>query len=366
MRASSGSITKVAHNTWRVRVSLGYNPKTGKRIQKTKQIRGSRRDAELLKSQMLITEEPNKEPKKEPINLSELVEKYLNHIQDSIRKPTFQEYERLASKITNSTISVLKAEELYQYETEVRAWLNTFPAGRGRLSQYKILRQVLNYGKRQHLLTVSVCDFIPEPKVERGRIETINLEELPQYLEAVKDTEIEAGILLMAYMGLRRSEALARKWSDIQFFDSPQEGAGGVIRIDSSLRELKGGGIVFEPPKTKKSERTNYIPQACSDRLKQIKKSQRGKWVCEHNNLIMRPDFFSCTWRKTLKEHGLKHIQLKNLRHSCGTILIRELGASVADVAELLGHSTTATTETFYLQQSDTSKKRVAKMWQNL
>lgn len=78
----------------------------------------------------------------------------------------------------------------------------------------------------------------------------------------------------------------------------------------------------------------------------------------------MRPDHFSRVWRKITASAGLKHVQVKNLRHTCGTILIRELGASVADVAELLGHSTTSTTEKFYLQQSDASKKRVSKMWQ--
>lgn len=63
---------------------------------------------------------------------------------------------------------------------------------------------------------------------------------------------------------------------------------------------------------------------------------------------------------KVLKEKDLPKILVKNLRHSCGTMLIREAEASITDVQQLLGHTSYHTTETFYIQKSDKASRRVA------
>ena len=360
MRASAGSITRVGENTWRIRVSCGYDPNTGKRKQKSKQIRGSRRDAERIKAEMMMSDEELNANKAENMSVADLTHKYLESKREQVRIATYDEYERIALKLINSKLGDISAEELHLHEKEVREWLRSFRGGRVRLAQYKILRQIMNYGKKQHYITVNVCDFINPPEVKKRDIEVIPMEEVDNYLDAVRDTPIEAGVLIMLYMGLRRSEALARKWSDCEWFDEAIDGSVATLKINSSIRELKGGGVVFDKPKTKKSNRVAYVPEICGKRLKAL---QCGEWVCELNGEVMRPDFFSKYWRKCLKKSSLKHIQVKNLRHSCGTMLIRELGASVADVSELLGHSTTRTTEEYYLQQSDTSKRRVASLW---
>ena len=44
-RSESGSITKMGPNKWRVRVSGGNDPVTGKRIRLTKVVHGSKKDA---------------------------------------------------------------------------------------------------------------------------------------------------------------------------------------------------------------------------------------------------------------------------------------------------------------------------------
>ena len=235
----------------------------------------------------------------------------------------------------------------------MREWLDSFDRGFAKKSYYKALRQVLNYAKRRNLLTISPLDNIEEPKVDRKPIKTITTSQLPLYLQAVRDTDIEAGVLVMLYMGLRRSEALARKWSDINFEEQ-------TLAIYSSVRELKGGGVEFGRTKTEKSTRIDYIPKPCLERLSQIK---RGVWLCEYENNLMLPNLFSKKWRRYIKQADLPPILIKDLRHSCGTMLIREMGADVSDVAELLGHSSTRTTEQFYLQQSKTSKKRVQNLW---
>lgn len=355
MRASAGSITKKSDNCWLVQISVGYDPKTGKRRRVSKTIRGSKRDAERARALMLVDGDVLLASK---FTLADVVDDYLLAKDGVIRQATLDEYKRLGNIVKNAPFALLSIARLERKESDIRAWLDTFSAPWSKKSAYKFLRQVFNFAKKQHLITNNVMDYIEEPKVKRNEIKTIPYQELPLYLEAVKETDIEAGVLLMVYMGLRRGETIARKWSDIDLSEP------ATVRITSAVRELRGGGMVFDKPKTEKSERMDYIPRPCAERLKAIReKCKKDVWVCQFEDDVMRPDMFSKKWRACVKRAGLEPVQVKNLRHTCGTILVKELGVSIPDVAELLGHSTTRTTEQFYLQNSDVSKRRVADAW---
>ena len=354
MRSSAGSIINLGDGRWRIIVSNGYSPVTGKRQRLTKVVRGTKRTAEFERSKMLL--QAGSGAVAEGVSVSELVTLYLEHVQTKVKLPTYTEYERLCSYIQTSQFSKLQAKDLYKHENRVREWLAGFDAVNTRVAEYKQLRQVMNWAKRKHIIEINVCDFIDVPKTERKEIATVTLEDLPRYLQAVRDTEIEAGVLLMLYCGLRRSEAVARRWEDVEFMEDIAR-----ITVNTSIRELKGGGVDIGECKTEKSRRIVIAPPDCANRLKEIK---QGVWICEFNCDVMRPNYFGKRWREIVKSCDLPYIPIKNLRHSCGTMLIRELGASVADVAELLGHTTMKTTEAYYLQASEVSKLRVAEMWQ--
>ena len=348
MRSSLGSIQKIESGYYKVTATVGIDQKTGKQKRRSKRVRGSKREAEIVLNQLIATGDVTNEN----ITLAEVACEYLESKKDTIRKPTWQEYERLCKIVYESNLASVQIKKL-ENGRGIEAWIKSFENDWGKRSAYKILRQIFNYAKSRHYIKESPLDYIKEPKTKRHKIEVVTSANMPLYLEAVKNTDIEAGVLVMLYMGLRRSEALARKWQDIDF-------ENGTISIYSTLRELKGGGLEIGETKTEKSKRIDYIPTRCLERLKVI---QKGKWLCEYNGDVMKPDYFGRRWRSYIKRAGLPQIQIKNLRHSCGTMLIREMGASVSDVAELLGHTTTLTTEKYYLQQSDESKKRVAKLW---
>jgi integrase len=53
---------------------------------------------------------------------------------------------------------------------------------------------------------------------------------------------------LLIFTGLRRSEALALRWQDVDLLLMQ-------LSVNRSLHHSKGGGIVFRQPKTEKSQR---------------------------------------------------------------------------------------------------------------
>ena len=115
MRSSAGSITKVDKNRWRIRVTLGYNPKTGKQKRIPKTIRGSKRDAERVKAQLLTTEDFGTE-----YTLGSYVEIYLDAKRESVRADTLSGYEKDAQKILKSDIAFLKLKDVEKNEKKIR------------------------------------------------------------------------------------------------------------------------------------------------------------------------------------------------------------------------------------------------------
>lgn len=350
MRSSAGSIKRLDNGRYKITVTIGYNPKTGKQKRISKTIRGSKREAERVKAEMLLSDDFGTD-----YTLGAYTEIYLDAKQESVRAVTFNGYEKDAQKILNSDIALIKLKDIEKCEKKIRKWLNAEKTIGGKRNAYKILRQVLQHAKRNHLITVCVTDFIDPPKTEVKEKQTITTETLASYLKAVKGSYIEAGVLLMLGCGLRRSEALGLKWSDIEW--NKGEGYFGRFEVKRGCYTKAGGGVYFDEPKTVKSRREILMPVWVGERMYEIK---RNGYICEYEGEIIQPQSFSQKWIKTLKANNLPIIQVKNLRHSCGTMLIREADASITDVQQLLGHTSYHTTETFYIQKSDKSSRRVA------
>ena len=58
------------------------------------------------------------------------------------------------------------------------------------------------------------------------------------------------------------------------------------------------------------------------------------------------------------KRHGLRHLKLHGLRHTCGSLLVA-MGTDPETVREILGHDSVKTTD-IYLHPYDKAKKKAA------
>ena len=154
-------------------------------------------------------------------------------------------------------------------------------------------------------------------------------------------------------LGLRRGEALALAWEDIDL-------EAGTLRVRYTLLNLPGGGWSLEEPKSRSSRRTLGLPQFAVQALKNHRKRPTKELMAkgphwqetgfvftseigtplDGNNIYKR-------YKLLLKENGLPNIRFHDLRHTAGTLLcIQSAHPRVA--METLGHSQIGITMNLY------------------
>jgi integrase len=179
-------------------------------------------------------------------------------------------------------------------------------------------------------------------------------------LEAARGTRWEPLIATLALLGLRRGEALALRWSDIDL-DRAE------VRIAHSLSRLPMGGrsqLVIGPTKTASSRRLIAIPPVLVNLLRSWRMAQTeerlrfgshwgGDWREEHlvfttpMGTPVDPDNLRHALERLGRQAGIGHVHPHQLRHSVASVLIAQ-GHSAPEVARMLGHSNPSVTMTFY------------------
>jgi hypothetical protein len=80
---------------------------------------------------------------------------------------------------------------------------------------------------------------------------------------------------------------------------------------------------------------------------KQYDTAWDGYVFTDEKGTILSPDYLTQTFGDLLKKHGLKHIRLHDLRHSCASLLLAN-GVNLKMIQEWLGHADFSTTANVY------------------
>jgi len=188
-------------------------------------------------------------------------------------------------------------------------------------------------------------------------------------LSAFRISQMYPIVFLDAFTGMRLSEILGLKWSDISFTTKQ-------IMVLRTSHYTKEHGQHFGSTKEKKVKQV-----AVSDKvlkfLKEHKKRQNKEKILlggkyEDNDLVFarrdgqpfRNDTVSKEFIKFAKEHGF-NITFHGIRHTHATLLLMS-GVPSAVVAQRLGHQKTSTTEDLYAHAIPSMQVRAAHIFDNI
>lgn len=293
-----------------------------------------------------------KEQSNNNMTFKDLILDYKNHQKDKVKITTFRQYKAFFDK--------LKSLENINIDNFNIATYNKWKENISKLkittiskdSTYKSFRALLNYAVKYHNFiylthTLNKMTGFKNPNELKKEMKFWNYEEFKFFIEQEKELKYKCFFEILYYCGLRKGEANALNWNDIDF-----KKATVTINKNVTLK-IKGHKYIVLPPKTKSSYRTLPLPKHLLNNLKSLK-NEYEKYSNYNNN------WFVCgginpladsTVNKRKKQHiesaSLPYIRLHDFRHSCASLLINN-NASIMLVSKYLGHSNITTTLNTY------------------
>ncbi len=200
-----------------------------------------------------------------------------------------------------------------------------------------------------HVFTIAVKEWgwiedspmrkVSKPKEPRGRVRFLSDDERKELLVACKNSKSEylyPIVVLALSTGMRQGEILNIKWAD--------------INIDKQY-------IILHETKNGERRRVPLTSHALAEIIK-LSKVRRidTQFLFPHKSLKDRNFDVERAWNETIKETEIKDFRFHDLRHSAASYLAMN-GASLAEIAEVLGHKTLQMVKRYaHLSEAHTSK----------
>ena len=357
----SGSIRKRADGRWEGRYTVGFDPATGKQIQRS--VYGKTQKA-VRQQISRITNEIDEKTYVAPcaMTLNEWLDIWLEDYTIGLKDSTAFNYERSMDLYVRPVLGTVRLDHLdgrmiqHLYNS-----LRKERDGKKPLSAKTIkdvhgkLHCILQQAVRLSYIRTNPSDNCVPPRVFKKEIKPLTDEQMNKLLAAIQDSRYRIMIIVFMFTGLRESELLGLMWDCVDF-------DRGSILIDKQLNksQRKNGQYSFNPTKNGKSRLIVPAPYVM-DLLREQKALQRkwaeeagSAWNNEYNlvftNELGRYTSFRALYdcfKKIVRALGMPGVRIHDLRHTYAVNSLRA-GDDIKTVQENLGHATAAFTLDFY------------------
>jgi integrase len=337
-----GHLTRRGERSWRLKYDLAAN---GKRETRYVTLQGTRKQAQAQAAKILadVATGQHVDPSTETVGA--FIERWLRDWAEiNVGNATYTRYAGLlrgnvAPVVGTIPIQKLQAAHLQQvYATMARAGLSD----RTRLHAHRVVSTMLKHATKWGVAARNVATIADAPKVKAREVEILTSAQVQQVLEALRGKPLYLIALLLLATGLRRGEALALRWRDIDLM-------AGTAQVVRAFEQTKRGGLVVKEPKSKHGRRTVTLPVSTVTELCTHKKAQqelrlflgiggKAELVFDHpDGSPLSPDIVTHQWAAAMKAANLK-ATLHSLRHSHASTLLAS-GLDVLTIARRLGHA---------------------------
>ncbi len=386
-------------SVFQVRYPAQYsvNPETGKRrISKFEYVTlaaANRKDAEQELDAINVKVRSNQHVQRDRITLDAWFREHFLALYARGTAKTLETYENLFSWYVVPTLGTRQLQDLTA--TDIRElFLKLSKTGRRKASTkgnglsvatlrsiHRILHMTLEAAIEPRLIPHNPVPTFGKLKLasnttgqleaaqESVRRKALDVETAGTLLEALSKAKSDLFLLtaLLLETGLRRSEGLALRWSDIDV-------GSCQLRVERSLECTQGQIVGFKAPKTAAGRRTVGIGETLAKLLSDELERQKTVWyllqtgqeeipegvsvLLPEQSLVFpankerpaepwHPDYISRKFRRRVETLGFKGVSLHALRHTSVSVLIKD-GVPATDVQKRVGHSTPQVTMSIY------------------
>jgi len=367
-----GSVRQKGEGRWQVRVSLGRDPVSGRYRTIAREVRGRKRDAELVAAKLVAEVERGayRDQEVSRHSVADLLEDWLAHIEAQGRAAsTLTRYRSVISvnivpRLGDVQITKLGPAQIDSYYSQLRK------AGLGTLSirkNHTILSAAFNQAVRWGWVERNPVDRASPPSARPREIRPPTLDQLRQLVQACLDDREDLGSLIYvaAATGARRGELCGLRWGDLDL-------DAASMTINRSISDA-GPIVAVKGTKTHQARRLALDPSTVAVLVEQRRRAE-GRADAAGARLSVdayvwsqavdaaipyRPDRVTGAFRTLRDRLGMHEVTFHGLRHFAATTLASQ-GVGVRTIAGRLGHANPAVTLRTYAHFLDTADREAA------
>lgn len=340
-------ITKVGKDRYQFVVSIGSGANR-RRPSKTITFKGGKKELQRLYEEF-EEECKNTEPTTD-ITVKELVDDYIAYCKALGRKPTtIRGYEIAVGRLQTPVERTLaKNCTTYQLEKFVAEMSSNGLSAKSIRNTIAVLSAAYRHAIKIGQLKDNPCENLTIPKGKPREIRILHMDEIQDFLYAIADRPLDekCAYELALFLGLRRSEILGLKESDVDI-------VSGMVSIHNTRHRVDKEDYDSDT-KTVRSERTLALPDILLVDIARLLEVHR-QFPYEKTDYLIQDGVGNPLGGQALssrlvrleKEKGLPHVTLQGLRHTYASLLHAK-GVDMAQISAELGHSNLTTTSNIY------------------
>lgn len=232
------------------------------------------------------------------------------------------------------------------------------------MRRFAVIRMVLQIAKRDGRITSNPAakrdSWISLPKPQRSSFTILSIEEANKLLNVVQDKDLwlNLAVHLALVYGLRRSEVLGLRMTDIDYVHRRMTCQNTVTQ-----QTINNKNVIVSKPCTKNRtlkvlgltdetlQKFDALINANSSYKQEFGDAYNPEWdgyIFRHpDGNIIAPNYLTRKFSEFLQRNGLKKMRFHDLRHSCATLLYSQ-GVAPKTIQQVLGHSQLSTTTEIY------------------
>lgn len=353
---------KIGKELFQFQIYCGTDPLTGKKIRTRRRGFSSALEANIeLKRLELSLSEGNKIHREEAKRFSEIYDLWFENYKKKVKESTWVET-RTVFKVHILPIfgdMYIDKIDVTICQKYVNLWSDESPKTFKKFKNY--VSNILHYAMTLELINKNPMKIITVPrgeeiKIEKKIIPFFEKNELISFLEAAKQESDFSFTLfhLLAFTGMRKGEALALTWNDVNFHEM-------TLSINKTIARGDNYRLYVSSTKTKAGNRTISLDSETLSILKSWRLTQKKEMKYFNINTIKKgqlifpneknelysPATVKHWLNKIIRKNNFKQISPHGFRHTHASLLA-ESGADLKDIQARLGHADIQTTANIY------------------
>ena len=365
--AGSGSIRKKTqtingktYTHWEARITVGYDPGTGKQIQRTITGKTQKEVATKLRE---IASDLDKKTYMEPckMTVAQWLDIWVKDYLNNVKPATVCSYTSTVETHLKPKLGALKLEALAPHE--IQSFYNSLTdheknpspvSAKTAKNIHGVLHKALQQAVKNGYIRANPTEACELPKVEKKKIKPLDEEEITRFLRAIRGHQFEDFYVVTLFTGMRKAEAMGLTWDCVNL-------EKGTITVNKQLQQVRGGYGEYRIAPTKNSKvRTITVAPfvvntLCDVRKKQLANRIRNGIYWEESNFVFTDEIgrhykthtVYKNFKAIVKSLGLEEARLHDLRHSYAVASLKS-GDDIKTLQEHLGHATASFTLDVY------------------